>query len=386
MSSRPKGSSRRMSIRGKVAIVGIGATAQGEHPGKPTHVLSAEAAELALADAGIRKSEVDGLITCKSIQGGGTDLEVGRMLAISPPYSQTLDYGTCNFSLHLAVMAITTGMANVIVLSYGANARTATVNFGARAPRRDLSGVSGLVHIAGPAALALQRHRHLYGTTEEQFGWIAVSQREWAENNPMAVFRKPLPMATYLEQPYLVEPLRREDVTMRSDGGAALVVTTAERAATMRNRPVFVLGMAEQSALRENYDLRNVMRPWIASVGDRIWADTGMQPADIDVLYMQDPTAVWVMQMLEYYGFCPVGEVGPWLAEGHTRPGGDLPLNTNGGQLSESYMWGWLHLYEAVRQLRGQADARQVTGAEVAMYCSTQAFAKAAASILGVEP
>jgi acetyl-CoA acetyltransferase len=375
-----------MNASGKVAIVGIGATSQGELPGKSGPVLSAEAAELALADAGLDKSEVDGLITCKSIQGLGSDLEVGRLLAISPPYSQTLDYGTCNFSLHLAVMAIVSGLANTIVLSYGANARSATVNFGARAAERDLAGASGLVHIAGPAALALRRHIHLYGTTEEQFGWIAVSQREWAAKNPMAVFREPLTMADYLAQPFLVDPLRRADLTMRSDGGAALVVTSAERAKSMRQKPVYVTGMAEQSALRDNLDLRNVMRPWIASVGERIWRDTGLKPADIDVLYLQDPTAVWVLQMLEYLGFCPLGEAGPWLAEGHTRPGGDLPVNTNGGQLSESYMWGWLHLCEAVRQLRGQAGDRQVSGAEVAMYGSTQAFAKAAASVLAVHP
>jgi acetyl-CoA acetyltransferase len=375
-----------MDVRGAVAIVGIGATAQGEHPGTSAEVLSAQAAELAIADAGIDKSAVDGLITCKSILGGGVDLDVGRLLGISPPYSQTLDYGTCNFSIHLAVMAITSGMADTIVLSYGANARSASVNFGASAPYRDLGSASGLVHIAGPAALAMRRHAHLYGTTEEQLGWIAVGQREWARMNPMAVFRDELTIDDYLAQPYLVEPLRRADLTMVSDGGAALVVTSAERAQSMRSRPVYVLGMAEQSALRENLDLRNVMRPWIASVGERIWAKTGLQPSDVDVLYLQDPTAVWVLQMLEYYGFCPVGEGGPFLAEGHTRPGGDLPLNTNGGQLSESYMWGWLHLCEAVRQLRGQAGDRQVEGAEVAMYCSTQAFAKAAASILAVTP
>jgi acetyl-CoA acetyltransferase len=100
------------------------------------------------------------------------------------------------------------------------------------------------------------------------------------------------------------------------------------------------------------------------------------------VLYIQNPTAVWVLQMLEYYGFAPPGEVGPWLAEGHTRPGGDRPVNTNGGQLSESYMWGWLHMVEAVRQLRGQAGERQVSGAEIAMYCSTQVWLKGGASIL----
>jgi acetyl-CoA acetyltransferase len=375
-----------MDPRGAVAIVGIGATAQGEHPGTSAEVLSAEAAELAIADAGLDKSMVDGLITCKSILGGGVDLDVGRLLGISPPYSQTLDYGTCNFSIHLAVMAITSGMADTIVLSYGANARSATVNFGAAMPYRDLGSASGLVHIAGPAALAMRRHEHLYGTTEEQLGWIAVGQREWARMNPMAVFRDELTIDDYLAQPHIVAPLRRADLTMVSDGGAALVVTSAERARSLRQQPVYVIGMAEQSALRENLDLRNVMRPWIASVGERIWKRTGLRPSDVDVLYLQDPTAVWVLQMLEYYGFCPVGEGGPFLAEGHTRPGGDLPLNTNGGQLSESYMWGWLHLYEAVRQLRGHADDRQVAGAEVAMYCSTQAFAKAAASLLAVAP
>jgi acetyl-CoA acetyltransferase len=367
-----------------VSIVGIGATRQGEHPGQSAEVLSAQAAELALADAGLDKSGVDGLVTCKSIQGDGADVDVGRVLGMSPPYSQTLDYGTCNFSVHLAAMAIMAGLAHTIVLSYGANARSASVNFGARAPGRDLGSASGLIHIAGPAALALRRHAHLYGTTEEQFGQIAVSQREWARMNPIALFRDPLTMDDYLAQPYLVEPLRRADVTMRSDGGAALVMTTAERAASLRHTPIHLIGMAEQSALRENLDLRNVMRPWIASVAERLWASTGLRPSDVDVLYVQDPTAVWVLQMLEYYGFCPVGEGGPFLAEGHTRPGGDLPLNTNGGQLSESYMWGWLHLCEAVRQLRGQAGERQVEAAEVALYCSTQGFVKGAASLLAV--
>jgi acetyl-CoA acetyltransferase len=373
-----------VSGRHDIAIVGIGATRQGEHPKTTAEALAAEAAELAIADAGLDKGDVDGLITCKSIQGGGVDLAVGRLLGMSPPYSQTLDYGTCNFSLHLAAMAIGAGLAETIVLTYGANARSATVNFGARAPQLDLAGASGLVHIAGPAALALRRHMDLYGTTEEQFGWIAVGQREWAQRNPMAVFRDELTMDDYLAQPPLVAPLRRADLTMRSDGGAGLVVTTAERAAALPHRPVLVLGMAEQSALREQFDLRNVMRPWITSVADRLWSTSGLRPSDVDVLYIQDPTAVWVLQMLEYFGFCPVGEGGPWLAEGHTRVGGDLPLNTNGGQLSESYMWGWLHLCEAVRQLRGDAGDRQVSGAEVALYCSTQGFSKGAASLLGV--
>jgi acetyl-CoA acetyltransferase len=241
------------------------------------------------------------------------------------------------------------------------------------------------MHIAGTAALALQRHKAVYGTTDEQFGWIAVAEREWARLNPTAIFREPMSMDQYLAAPYLVEPLRRADVTMLADGGVALVVTTADRAADFPHAPVYVLGMAEQSAIQGESVPGYLNRSWLADIGRRIWRATGLGPADVDALYIQDPTAVWVLQMLEAYGFCPEGEAGPWLAEGHTRPGGDLPLNTNGGQLSESYMWGWLHMVEAVRQLRGQAGERQVPGARTAMYCSTQAWVKGGASIMSTQ-
>ncbi|WP_116996532.1 thiolase family protein [Desertimonas flava] len=372
-----------MSIRGKVAVVGIGHTPQGELPGRSVEELSVDAIELALADAGLTLADVDGLIACKSVQGLGNDVAVGPLLGINPRYSQCLDYGTCNFSLHLAVQAIVTGMASTIVLCYGANARSAKVDFGAPVTRTtDLATASGLVHIAGPAALALQRHRHLYGTTDEQFGWLAVGQREWAAKNPNAIFRDPLTMDDYLAMPYLVEPLRRPDVTMISDGGVALVVTSADRAAGLRRTPAYVIGMAEQSGIRGDHTPDNLLRPWLRDAASSVWSATGLGPADIDVLYIQDPTAVWSLQMLEYYGFCGIGEGGPFLAEGHTRPGGDVPLNTNGGQLSESYAWGWMHLVEAVRQLRGEAGERQVRGVGMAMYCSSQAFSKAACSIL----
>ncbi|BCB76603.1 thiolase [Phytohabitans flavus] len=375
-----------MDVAGKVAIVGIGHTVQGELPGRSVEENAVDAIVAALADAGLAKEDVDGLIACKSAQGLGNDVAVGELLGVNPPYAQCLDYGTCNFSLHLAVMAILSGMAETIVMSYGANARTGKVDFGAPLGGVDLATASGLVHIAGPAALALQRHKYLYGTTDEQFGWIAVGQREWAGRNPNAIFRKPLSMADYLATPYLVEPLRRPDVTMISDGGVAVVVTTAERARDMPHTPVYVSGIAEQSGVRGAYNPDNLLRPWLRDAARSIWTKTGLSTSDIDVLYIQDPTAVWSLQMLEYYGFCGIGEAGPFLAEGHTRPGGRLPLNTHGGQLSESYAWGWMHMVEAVRQLRGDAGERQVDGAGVAMYCSSQAFSKAAASILSTDP
>jgi acetyl-CoA acetyltransferase len=366
------------------AIIGVGTTAQGELPGKSANEIAVEAIALALDDAGLTKDDVDGLITCRNLHNReGIDEQIGRLAGISPRYSATLDYGTGNFSLHLGVMAIMSGLASTVVLAYGTNQRSARADFGITVGGgADFAAIAGLVHVAGPAAMAFRRHQHHYGTTEEQLGAIAVAQREWAALNPLAIFTKPLSVSDYLAMPYLVEPLRRPDLTMISDGGAALILTTADRARDARRTAVYVRAMAEQTALRADDDPGNLERPWLGEMAARLWRDSGFAPADIDLLYVQDATSVWVLQMLEAYGFCGPGEGGAFAAEGRTRPGGSLPTNTNGGQLSESYMWGWLHLAEAVRQLRGEAGPRQVPGARVALDCSSHDFLKGAASIL----
>jgi acetyl-CoA acetyltransferase len=369
-------------VAGRTAIVGLGHTAQGELPGHSAEENAVDAALLALADAGLTLDDLDGLVACKSVQGQGNDVNVGALLGVNLPYVQSLDYGTCNFSLHLAVMAIVSGMASTVLLTYGANARSGKFDFGKPMYGADMASAAGLVHIAGRAGLALQRHKAIYGTTDEQFGMLAVGQRDWAQKNPNAIFRTPMSMADYLAEPYMVDPLRRSDVTMISDGGVALVVTTAEHARQLPNPPVYISGMAEYAGVRGEHNPENLMRPWLRDSAATIWASTGLRPADIDALYIQDPTALWSLQMLEYYGFCGIGEGGPFLAEGHTLPGGSLPLNTHGGQLSESYTWGWMHVVEAVRQLRGQAGERQLDAPEIGMYCSSHGFVKAAVSVL----
>ncbi len=376
----------RNPVAGAVAIVGLGHTQQGELPGRSVEDNAVDAGLQALADAGLTVADLDGLVACKSVQGGGNDVAVGELLGVNLPYVQSLDYGTCNFSLHLAVMAILSGMAHTVLLTYGANARSGKFDFGKPMYGADFASAAGLVHIAGRAGLALQRHKALYGTTDEQFGMLAVGQRQWAQMNPNAIFRKPLTMADYLAEPYMVEPLRRSDVTMISDGGVAVVVTTAERAQDLPNRPVYISGISEFAGVRGEHNPENLMRPWLADTAKAIWESTGLSPSDVDALYIQDPTALWSLQMLEYYGFCGIGEGGPFLAEGHTVPGGDLPLNTHGGQLSESYTWGWMHVVEAVRQLRGQAGERQLASPEISLYCSSHGFVKAAASVLSTDP
>ncbi len=368
------------------AIVGVGATEQGELPGRSADEIAVTAAAIALSDAGISKDEVDGLVTCPppfAADRSGIDENVGHLLGINPAFSTTLVYGACGFSLHLAAMAITSGLASTVLLTFGANPRSARVS--ASVPvggAADWAALAGLVHVAGPAAMAARQHMHRYGTTEEQLGWVAVAQREWAARNPMAIFRAALSIDDYLASPYLVAPLRRLDLTMLSDGGTAVVLTSAERARSFRPAPVYLLSMAQQSALRGDQNEDRLQRPWIADIARRLYAESGTSPADVDIAYFQDATSVWVLQMLEWYGFCGPGEAGKFLAEGHTRPGGSLPVNTHGGQLSESYSWNWMHLYEAVRQLRGECGERQVPGARLALHAQTHDFIKGAATLL----
>lgn len=367
----------------KTAIIGVGATEQGRIPGASASEIAVRAAIRAIEDAGIDKSRIDGLVTCRAPFAGGregTDEDIGHRLGLNPAFASTLEYGACAFSLHLAAAAIMAGLCNTVLLTYGTAVSSAKASFAGNF--LDWQGLPGLVHIAGPAALATRRHMDLYGTTEEQIGWVAVAQREWAVNNPIAIFRQPLTIADYLAMPYMVEPLRRADLTMVSDGGAAVIVTRADRAADFRSKPVYLQAMAQQSAMRNDQNPDKLMRPWLAGIAGRLWSATGLGPRDMDLVYLQDPCSIWVLQMLEGFGFCGEGESGPFVAEGHTRPGGSLPVNTNGGQLSECYMWNWMHLYEAVRQLRGECGARQVGAPEVALHAQTHDFWKGAATVL----
>lgn len=370
------------AIRGRSAIVAVGATEQGELPGFDADELAVEALRITLEQSGIAKSELDGLITCKSFGNFGIDTRIGRLAGMNPSYSATLDYGTCNFSLHLACAAIDAGLAESIAILYGTTQRSQGNRFSHPLGHPDETSIYGFLNVAGPAAMAFRRHQALYGTSEEDLGRIAVSQRRYAQLNPQAIFRDPMSISDYLNSPYLVEPLHRADLTMISDGAACLIVTNADRAKDFTETPVHVLGIAQQTGLRDRQNADQWMRPWIAQVADRIYPAAGLKREDVDLLYIQDPTSVWVMQMLEYYGFVDPGGVGEAFKTGAVGFGGRLPLNTNGGQLSEAYMWGFLHLVEAVRQLRGEAGERQVENPTVAQYCSTMGFMKAASTIL----
>ncbi|PHV64895.1 hypothetical protein CSW57_21755 [Williamsia muralis] len=373
------------AIRGRSAIVAVGNTIQGTVPGISADEIGVEALRQTLNNSGIAKSEIDGLITCKSYGGFGIDTEIGRLAGLNPAYSATLDYGTCNFSLHLACAAIEAGLASCIAIVYGTTQRSDGNRFSHPLGRQDDASVYGFLNVAGVAGMAFRRHQALYGTTEADLGEIAVSQRKYAQANPQAIFRDTLTIDDYLAAPYLVEPLRRADLCMISDGGACLIVASADKAKELTGTPVHVMGIAQQSGLRDRQNDDQWMRPWIGQVADRIYPAAGIDRGDIDALYIQDPTSVWVMQMLEWYGFVEPGGVGDAFRSGAIGYNGKLPLNTNGGQLSEAYMWGFLHLVEMVRQLRGEAGDRQIDGMRTTQYCSTFGMMKAASTIFSLD-
>ena len=376
------GTTEMERLRDQVAIVGVGATSQGEIPDKNGNEIAGDAFKLALADAGLKKEEIDGFITCKSFGGLGVDTQIAPLLGLDLRYSASLDYGTASFSLHLAAMVIAAGFADVVACLYGTNQRTSRNRFAQAPEAPDYAAAHGFLNVAGPAALLLRRHMALYGTTEEQMAAIAVTFRQHARLNPLAVMQEPLTKEDYLASRYIVAPLHLYDMCLITDGGACLIVTSAEHARDLRKPPVYLLGMAEHTAMGNLTFDDEVMRAEAQTVAQRVYRAAGVGPEEIDLLFIQDPTSVWVLLMLEWYGFCGLGEGGAFIQDGRIGLGGALPVNTNGGQLSESYLWGWLHVTEAVRQLRGEAGPRQVKDARIAQFCSTMAMQKAAATIL----
>src|ERR1700742_2879154 len=185
-----------MSALAKTAIVGVGATEQGQIPGQSGNQIAVRAAVAVLADAGIDKSEIDGLVTCKpprSAENAGIDENIGQRLGINPAFASTLEYGACAFSMHLAAAAISAGLCRTVLLTYGTNQRSAKTSFAVPVGgTQDWASLAGLVHVAAPAAMAPGRQSPLYGTTAEQLGWVWVPERDWAQDTPLPIFRKPV--------------------------------------------------------------------------------------------------------------------------------------------------------------------------------------------------
>jgi acetyl-CoA acetyltransferase len=358
-------------------ITGLGMTPLGKVYGPTSAQFAGEAVRLAVADAGLRLADVDGLLTSSGVSGGiSIDLQRDLGLTDLRLLSHMQAYGsTAGAMVQFASMAVQSGMASVVACVFADSPlqpeRSAGAAYGSRrAPAGwwGLLGASGVVGANPMYALAARRHMDRYGTTSEQLGHIAVAQRAWAALNPAAQLRELITLADHQASRWIVEPFHLLDCCLVSNGGIAVIVTTADRAASLAQPPVHVLGWAQAHPgryLRRDPDFGLVSGA--ASAGPAALAMAGLDLADVDVVELYDCYTFTVLLTLEDYGFCPKGEGGPFVASGVLGPAGKLRLNTGGGQLSGYYMWGMTPLSEAVMQARGQAGARQAPAHDIVL-------------------
>jgi acetyl-CoA acetyltransferase len=387
------------TLRGAAAIVGVAddvsPTGELDRTGRALEVAMVLEA---LEDAGLSLGDVDGVCHPDSAPS------FAEYLGVHPVFTESTMTGGSSYEVYVehAAAAIAAGVCDVVVSVYAATPRSdrtrARAGGGAGGGRRGgLGGPNPLVEWdlpyglrtpMGPYALAASRHMHEYGTTAEQLAQIAVSTREWASRNPRARYRDPLTVEDVLASPYQVAPLHLLDCCLVTDGAGAFVMTSAERARSLRKPPVYVLGAAtatDHMVISQMPDLTTT--PGVVS-GSRAFAMAGLGPDDVDVLMGYDSFTITALLHLEDLGFCPKGEGGPYAADGHLGPGGTLAMNTNGGGLSFTHpgMYGMFLLTEATRQLRGEGAARQVDGAQVAVAHGSGIFLSVmSTAVLGTE-
>jgi acetyl-CoA acetyltransferase len=356
----------------RAVIAGVGHTAFGKLPELSAWELEAEAASAAVQDAGLGPTDVDGLLTDPGPVQGVLDgitphfLRLGAQLGLDPDYtgSELLGGAGSVAIIERAALAVEAGLCDACLCVYGDRARSSS---GAYAYGRGDEAAFGFFGAVGLHALAAQRHMHLYGTRTEHLGEVAVAARAHAARTPHAQERRAISMDDYLASQLLVEPLRRLDCCLVSDGAAAVVVTTEERAADLPGAAVRILGHAQAHSLSTYASSDHFEALPAARCGPKALAQAGVTPADVDVALLYDCFTIVVLLQLEDYGFCKKGEAGPFVEGGRIAPGGGLPVNPSGGLLAEGYGGGMLHVIEAVRQLRREAGARQVPDAELAL-------------------
>ncbi len=355
------------ALSGKVVIAGIGHTAYGKHPGRGTVSLNVEAIRKALADAGIEKREVDGLL----VKAPTSKFEMmyaqklAEALGMQPRIGGVYDHGgATNISMiSYATMAIEAGQCEVALVSLADNPATGSRQAYEKSYGDDGSALFGWFSTPAGYAMVAQRHMAQYGTTSDQLGAIAVACRKHGAANPHAQLRKPLTLQQYRDSRLIVEPLRRDDCCLVSDGAAAVVLMSAKKAAELKvAKPVPVLGFGQGQT---SWDV--ALRPDLTTTAAKVSAQTafamaGLKPADIDVAQIYDCFTICALMTLEAYGFCAQGEGGRFVEGGRIELGGDLPINTSGGLLSETGMPGMQLVLEGVRQMRGDS-VNQVKGA-----------------------
>lgn len=369
-------------LRRAAAVVGVGNSdwtgdwarvRKGEQPAD-SYGYGMTAFNRALADAGIDRDEIDGLIV-----GPTTAYErQAEILGIDPRWGDQADAVQ---SVIKACSAIQSGLASVVALVYGNDQRSSGIQYGGPAAMGGDAFLSyiyhapwGLTSQGALYALTFQAYKAARGMTDAELGEVAVAQRHWASLNPNAVMRRRISIDDYMAAQYISEPLRLFDYCMINDGGVALIIAEAGRAKKIRPDPVYIEAVGRSDLNRGASTLESRITefylPAQQEAAGQLFNMAGIGPKDVDIFQVYDSFSVHVPLALEGYGYCPVGGAGQFLRERGMGPGGALPINTGGGHLSESYMQGWNHQIESVRQLRGECGDRQVADCRYVHYSS----------------
>lgn len=357
--------------RGSVAIVGAAESDLGQVvPDVSPTDLMAQASMRALDDCGLKLSDIDGVFAAAS-QLSMPTLDVCEYLGIQPRYQDSTRIGGSAFMSLLthAQLALQAGLCNVALITYGSTQRSMTRAVASPREHFHYESVYRLRSPVSAYALAASRHMALYGTTREQIAEVAVSARKWALLNPRAWEKEPLSIEQVIKARPVSSPFTVRDCCLVNDGGGAIIVTTAERARSLKKKPVYVLGVGECMSHRNITSMPDLTVSGAAYSGPPAYSMAGIKAADVDVLGLYDAFTINPILFLEDLGFCPKGEGGRFVEGGRTAPGGELPVNTSGGGLSYCHpgMYGLMILIETTRQVRGEAGKRQVSGCEIAL-------------------
>lgn len=385
-----------MSGLGKLAaVIGVGQTdyvgdyarvKAGEKP-HDSYGYAAVAFNDALADAGIKRDDIDGLIVGPTVAYE----RVGEILGINPTWGSQAD---AMLAVIEACMAIKSGLAHTVALVYGNDQRSAAIQYGGPEAMGGNMFLSYIYHApwgytsqGALYAMMFRRFMEVTGCTEAQLGEVAVAQRLAASLTPHALMRKRITIEEYLASRYICEPLHLFDYCLINDGGVVLIVTEASRAKKLGKKPPAVIhGVGRYDMNRGATSLEprllDFYRPAEERCAEQVFNMAGVGPADIDAVQIYDSFSCHVPLALEGYGYCRSGDAGRFMAEDGISLRGKLPVNTAGGHLSETYMQGWAHQVEAVRQVRGECGERQVKDCRFVHYNSDVA-GKAVSIIYG---
>lgn len=361
---------------GGACIAGLGMTELGRVYGRSPRRFAADAVRLAVADAGLALGDLDGLLVSHGL-GGSPGIELADTLGLKDLrlLTQMNAYGaTAGAMVSYAAMSVLSGAASTVACVF-ADAPLKPKQSAGSAYQRDapewygfggMTAALGFRSVNAFYALAAQRHMARYGTTGDQLGAIAVGTRAWAARNPLAQMREPITLDDHRESRWVAEPLHLLDCCIVSNGAIAVVVTAADRARDLARPPVHLWGWGQgHPGIRKERGSEFGLTTGAATSGAVAMKMAGVTVDDVDVCELYDCYTYTVLVSLEDYGFCAKGEGGPFAASGALAPGGSLPTNTGGGQLSGYYMWGMTPLSEAVIQARGDGGERQAPANDV---------------------